>query len=176
MNRNTFDSLPWIKHAASYLGLKEIKGARHAPEITKMLAELGLPWSDDETPWCAVFCSAMLKRAKRGYPKQSPAWARSFDKNGMKLTKPAFGATATKARKGGGGHVYFIVGITENGMIVGLGGNQSDSVNLALFRPSEVTSINWPPSEDGVVRAPAEFRYDLPRYNSRTLKLSASEA
>lgn len=174
--KNTMDSLPWTKEAYSHLGIKEIKGPKHHPEITKMLKELNLPWIDDETPWCAVFCSAVLKRSGRAYPKKTPAWARSFDDNGQKLTKPAFGCTATKSRKGGGGHVFFVVGKTTTGMLVGLGGNQSDMVNLALFNPREITSYNWPPKEDGTIVSPAEHRYSLPVYDARTLKVSDKES
>lgn len=173
--------LPWIDMAFTYYGLKEIKGPKHEPKIQSMLTDLNLPWKDDETPWCAVFVSAMLTRNGRGYPAKSPAWARSYDTNGLKLDRPAFGATATKARKGGGGHVFFIVGKTSDGMICGLGGNQNDSVNIALFKPSEITSINWPPAKDGTKLGPTAARYDLPVYDrselsASNIKLSYSEA
>lgn len=166
--------LSWVDMMFGYLGLKETKGPGTTPEIKQALEELNLPWKDDETPWCASFLSAILKRCGRRIPV-SPAWARSFMNNGVKLTKPAYGCIGTKARKGGGGHVTIIVGETENGKLVGLGANQSDSVNLTLFDRDDFLTFTWPPSKDGALLVPAKERYELPKYNSKTLQISTKE-
>lgn len=122
---------------------------------------------------CGIFAGAVLKRAGRAYPVTAPGWALSYRNNGVILKKPAYGAIITKKRNGGG-HVCFVAGITENGMIVGLGGNQSDSVNLALFKPNELT-YTWPALADGKRTVPTEERYNLPVYDSKTLTLSVKE-
>ena len=43
---------PWLKVAASHLGLKEIKGPQHNKTIIMWLEKLNAWWRDDETPWC----------------------------------------------------------------------------------------------------------------------------
>lgn len=167
--------LSWVDEAWKHLGIKERKGKDdHHPEILKMLEELNLPWSEDETAWCGTFVSACLKRAKRAYPTKAPAWAKAHRNNGARLLKPAYGSVAVKERKGGGGHVFFVVGKTKEGKIVGLGGNQSDSVNLTLFNHEELT-YNWPATRDGRKLIPTTERYNLPIYDSKTLKPSVKE-
>lgn len=71
-----------------------------------------------------------------------PNWALNWRGFGQKLDKPAFGAIATKTRKGGG-HVGFVAGITSTGEIVLLGGNQNDMVNYTVY-PSNVFKFNYP--------------------------------
>lgn len=122
---------------------------------------------------CGIFAGAVLKRTGRAYPVKAPGWALSYRNNGVILEKPAYGAVFTKKRNGGG-HVGFVAGITETGMIVGLGGNQSDSVNLALFRPGELT-YTWPALANGTKTVPNKERYELPLYDSKTLTLSVKE-
>lgn len=122
---------------------------------------------------CGVFAGAVLKRSGRAYPVKAPGWALSYRNNGVILEKPAYGAIFTKKRNGGG-HVGFVAGITETGMIVGLGGNQSDSVNLALFKPSDLT-FTWPALANGTRTVPTAERYNLPVYDSKTLTLSVKE-
>jgi uncharacterized protein (TIGR02594 family) len=75
----------------------------------------------------------------RSNPNRALNW-RGF---GTKLDKPAYGAIATKTRRGGG-HVGFVAGITSNGGIVLLGGNQSDSVNYTVYSPGTVFQYNYP--------------------------------
>lgn len=45
----------WLAEARKWIGLIEIKGARHAPEILQMWRDIkrgGI--RDDETPWCRI--------------------------------------------------------------------------------------------------------------------------
>lgn len=166
--------LLWVDNALKYIGTAEIPGVKTNATIAEWLEELGLPWKDDETPWCAVFVSAVLKRSNRGLTA-SPAWARSFINYGTRLEHPAYGAIATKYRAGSGGHVFIVVGVTDKGKIVGLGGNQSDKVCLCEFNSSDIVSYSWPPSKDGMLLVPTSDRYNLPIYKSGTLKLSNKE-
>ena len=53
----------WLAEARKWIGLTEIKGGEHAPEILQMWRDIkrgGI--RDDETPWCAAFVGAMLER------------------------------------------------------------------------------------------------------------------
>ena len=54
----------WIELARKFIGLHEVKGKEHNPEILQMWKDIkrgGI--KDDETPWCAAFVGAMLERA-----------------------------------------------------------------------------------------------------------------
>lgn len=56
-------ALRWLDEARKYLGLKEMKGPKHAQAILDMWKAIkrgGI--KDDETPWCAAFVGACLER------------------------------------------------------------------------------------------------------------------
>jgi hypothetical protein len=69
----------------------------------------------------------------------------------------AVGAIATKKRDGGG-HVFLVVGRTNDGRLVGRGGNQSDMVCDEVFDPSVITAFTWPKN----YFAPAQVGFRLP--------------
>lgn len=152
----------WLVEAFKHNGLKEIKGKMHNKTILLWLKELKAWWSDDEAAWCSTFVAWCLKQAKRDYPKH---WYRAleYQTTGMKLDKPAYGSIAVIKRKGGG-HVFFVVGKTKNGDIVGYGGNQSDAVNLRVFAKDSIIAYRWPALADGTILAPNPERYSLPVY------------
>lgn len=151
--------LDWIADGKQYVGLREVKGARHNPNIQMMLKYLGAWWKDDETPWCGVFTAYCLKKNGIVIPKH---WYRALDyKNyGAKLSKPAYGCIAIKTRKGGG-HVCFVVGKTKDGRLVCLGGNQNDMVCYAVYKASDFEEFRW----YGRTTRPLEGRYNLPVLN-----------
>lgn len=169
------NELPWIAEARKHIGLKEIKGARNNPTIMQWIANLGGWFTNDEVPWCGTFVAQCLKEAGRGVPKH---WYRalSYVNYGTRLSRPAYGSIGAMGRSGGGGHTTFIVGITKDRKyLVGLGGNQSDSVNLMKFPISRFRSWTWPTYADGVKSSPYPSRYDLPVY-SNDLKISTKES
>lgn len=156
--------LPWIAEARKHLGLKEIAGPKHNPEIKSWLKDLGAWWEDDETSWCSVFIAHCLKKGGRALIKdyyRAKAWAAG----GLtKLDAPAYGCLAVKSRQGGG-HVFFVVGKDAKGRILGLGGNQSDMVSIVPFDPALIEGYYWPSKlVDGkpVPSYPTEERYNLP--------------
>jgi len=135
----------WIEVAMKYRGLREIPGKAHAPKIQLMLKKLKAWWSDDETPWCGVFVGFCLKEVGLAIPKN---WMRARDYEGWgigKLIDPIpFGSVCTKTRVGGG-HVFFAVAQTRDGQTVfGLGGNQSNMVNITAFKRKDITAVRWP--------------------------------
>lgn len=135
----------WVDIAMRFRGLREIPGKQHAPKIQMMLKKLKAWWSDDETPWCGVFVGYCLQEA--GF-KPPAAWyrAKAYETYGTAASRDPipFGAICTKTRTGGG-HVFFAVARSRDGnTIYGLGGNQSNMVNIMAFKMSDITAIRWP--------------------------------
>lgn len=167
------NELAWVAEARKHIGLKEIKGSKHNPTILSWIANLGGWFTDDETPWCGTFIAECLRVSGRAYPKH---WYRAlaYETYGTKLPKAAYGCIGVMSRTGGG-HVTFIVGETEDGRyLVGLGGNQSDAVNLMKFDKSRFTAFVWVERADGTKSVPNSGRYNLPKY-SNNLKVSTKE-
>jgi uncharacterized protein (TIGR02594 family) len=76
-------------------------------------------YKHDATPWCALAVNYCLVAS--GLPGDDSLWALDFSRHGTRLEGAAVGAIATKTRDGGG-HVFLVVGRTEDGRIVGRGG------------------------------------------------------
>lgn len=132
----------WLLEAEKFKGLKEIKGAQHAPEILQMWKDIkrgGI--KDDETPWCAAFVGAMLERS--GIKSSRFESAKSYLDWGQLLAFPVVGCLAVFTRQGGG-HVGFVVGRDRVGNLLVLGGNQSDEVNVRAFPVSRLSGYRWP--------------------------------
>lgn len=132
---------PWIAKGRALIGTTEIKGGKHNPEILQMWKGIkrgGI--KDDETPWCAAFVGAMLERSNiRSTRFES---AKSYLDWGVPLDVPVYGCVAVFTRVGGG-HVGFVVGQTESGDLLILGGNQGDAVNIKAFKSDRVSGYRW---------------------------------
>lgn len=150
----------WIELARQFIGLHEVKGREHNPEILQMWKDIkrgGI--KDDETPWCAAFVGAMLERA--GIQSSRFESAKSYLSWGVQLKEPQADCVVVFTRDGGG-HVGFVVGQDSVGNLLVLGGNQSDAVNVRAFPRARVSGYRWP---DGVplpigalpVLIPAQF-------------------
>ena len=132
----------WLNEARKHIGLKEVKGSTHAPEIVQFWKDIkrgGI--KDDETPWCAAFVGAMLERS--GIKSSRFESAKSYLQWGDLLTQPVVGCVVVFTRDGGG-HVGFVVGQDAQGHLLVLGGNQGDAVNIKAFPVSRVTGYRWP--------------------------------
>jgi uncharacterized protein (TIGR02594 family) len=132
----------WVVEAKKHLGLTEVHGSAHSPEILQMWRDIkrgGI--KDDETPWCAAFVGAMLERT--GCRSSRFEGASSYLKWGTTIPEPVYGCIVVFTRKGGG-HVGFVVGRTPKGELLVLGGNQSDAVNVKAFGLSRVSGFRWP--------------------------------
>lgn len=133
---------PWIVEARKLIGVSEVKGAKHAPEILQMWRDIkrgGI--KDDETPWCAAFVGAMLERA--GIKSSRFESAKSYLSWGVRIEAPVPGCIVVFTRDGGG-HVGFVVGQGKVGNLQVLGGNQGDAVNVRSFSRARVTGYRWP--------------------------------
>lgn len=157
-------NLPWIDEATAHLGLYEIPGPKTNPTLGLWLHNLKAWWTDDTTPWCGLFVAHCLQTAKRAIPKE---WyrAKAYMGYGTPLKEPAYGCIAVKSRKGGG-HVFFIVGKTASGDLVGLGGNQGNNVCYAKFKRSDIEYFCWPDQLNGSPSFPDSTRYVLPLFNN----------
>lgn len=148
---------PWLTIARDLIGLREIKGAAHEPEILSLWRDAGLPFSDDETAWCAGFVGGVLKRA--GIKPTGSAAARSYARWGVDCMANGnenipLGAIVVFSRPPSewSGHVGFAVGITEGGHIMTLGGNQGDRVSIAPFNESRLIAARWPSESTDDIR------------------------
>lgn len=148
--------------ASEEVGMQEIKGPMHNPEIVRMFAEVGHSWvKDDETAWCAAFNGAMLERA--GLPSTRKLNARSYLDWGqpVQLADAQPGDMVIFSRgdpAGWQGHVGFFVKNAGTHIQV-LGGNQSDSVSVARYPVSRLLGVRrWPAeaSAPSHPRAPIE--------------------
>jgi uncharacterized protein (TIGR02594 family) len=136
----------WLTIARSHIGVREIQGAKHSSVIMGWLRRLKSWIKDDETPWCGVFCAAVMHEAGLSYPATYPrakAWA-DFGAN-LRSTHVAPGAILVFSRDGGG-HVGFYVGEDATAFHV-LGGNQGNAVNVTRIAKARCIAIRWPRGE-----------------------------
>lgn len=142
---------PWLNRMTAILGLYEYSGSADNPLIMEMAricgGNIAREYKHDSIAWCAMAANYALVGS--GFPGNDSLWALDFQKYGVKLAGPAVGAIATKKRFNGagqqiGGHVFFVVGRTKAGAIVGRGGNQDDMVCDDTFDPGVITGYNWP--------------------------------
>jgi len=138
---------PWLKAAIGELGQTEISGAKSNPRILeyRRMADIALGGDDGVVPWCAIFINAMLDAA--GIKTSGSAMARSFagSKAFERLDAPVVGCITVIASNRGpaSGHVFFYT--AENGICFqGLGGNQNDSVSIAMFQKKKLVGHFWP--------------------------------
>jgi uncharacterized protein (TIGR02594 family) len=167
----------WLIRARDKIGLKEIAGPQHEAEILKLATDALVPYiHDDETAWCSTFACAMLERSGIISPR-SPA-ARSFLHWGIDCmdlgdAQIPVGAIVVFSRPPSPiqGHVGFAVGITAEGNILTLGGNQSNSVSIAPIKGGRLIGARWPIEE----RADIKLLHRIP-FVSSTKQLSTNEA
>lgn len=132
----------WLQLARGQIGLREVKGGQHAPEIVQFWKDIkrsGI--KDDETPWCAAFVGAMLERA--GIRSSRFESAKSYLQWGVLVAEPCLGCIVVFTRDGGG-HVGFVVGIDKAGNLLVLGGNQGDAVSIKAFPRDRVSGYRMP--------------------------------
>lgn len=138
----------WLKTAHKYLGLKEIHGPTHNPQILEWWKKIKMPFNDDETPWCAGYVGGVLEES--GIVSTRSASARSYLSWGKSIPGPAVGCVVVFWRgnpNGPYGHVGFVCGKDEFGHIMVIGGNQGDMVNIKAFAIDRVLSYRWPVNE-----------------------------
>lgn len=155
-----------VRVALSLYGTLETPGTADNPiilgwadEVANATASAYDDWAatfynDDSIPWCGLFIAVCAVRSAQGRPERMPVnkylAALSWRDWGVNVPKSeaAVGDIMVMSRSGGG-HVTINVG-TEKGerRFFGLGGNQSDRVNIAPFDIGRVVAVRRPPYRD----------------------------
>lgn len=131
------------KLAARFMGMKEVAGTTHSPQIMAML-HLDANWpSGDEVPWCSAFVNYVAWLLD--LPRSKSLAARSWLNVGRPVTLDEaecandiviFSRGSNPAQ----GHVAIFDRLDGDGVFV-LGGNQGDAVTVARFPASSVIGV-----------------------------------
>ena len=149
---------PWLAIARTKIGTKEMPGPGNNPTIMQWAKDardwLGVAYSADSVPWCGLFVSKCVAQAGFKAPRRfigvrASQWATWGDEIPLTTPRPPIGTIAVLQRPGGG-HVFILSGVTVDGRLVGVGGNQQDMVTEASFSRGRLVALRWPP---GVARA-----------------------
>lgn len=140
----------WLLKAKLCLGQKEVPGPQSNLWIEKLwLARPGGRWfwehfgrDDSKLPWCGAFAAHCFDSVGLPFPQHYQR-AAAWGSWGVALDRPAYGCVIVFARAGGG-HVGFVVGESEKGNLLVLGGNQNDSVRVSEFKRDAVRAFRWP--------------------------------
>ncbi|UEM08596.1 TIGR02594 family protein [Bradyrhizobium barranii subsp. barranii] len=168
----------WLEAGIKLIGTKEGGGAKDNPTIIQWAKDEGgdiaAEYTHDSIPWCALFANHCL--TKVGLKGTGTLWALDFAGHwpSVELAGPTVGAFAPMKRTGGG-HIMQIVGRDQHGNIMGLGGNQSDAVNIEPFAVSRLNKGFWWPGSVPVPPASQIGIGHLPFVQSNG-KVSVNEA
>jgi uncharacterized protein (TIGR02594 family) len=166
-NRNRWPS--WLKLAETFIGVSEIPGSKHNPVIVGWLILLKAWWRDDETPYCAVFVSAVLKKLDMPIPKAYyRAAAFMTYGNNLRTDRLSPGTILVFKRKGGY-HVGFYISESPTHYQV-LGANQSNSTNISSLSKDNLVASRWPAGHP-VVLGPVKLKA-----NPKNVRESTSQA
>jgi uncharacterized protein (TIGR02594 family) len=140
----------WLEAGIKLIGTKEGVGAKDNKIIIDWAKDeasaISETYTHDSIPWCALFANHILTLA--GLKGTGTLWALDFAGKwpAIKLEGPAVGAFAPMSRSGGG-HIAVVVGKDQVGNYMLLGGNQSDQVSIAAFKPSRLNKGFWWPKD-----------------------------
>ena len=145
MNTPNTHNPPWLVKAMSQAGIRETRGGE-TPQIMRYHAKVdpsGAWLNEDEDPWCASFASWVLDES--GMVSPLTARARDFLGYGEELGHWRRGCLVVLSRGSNPahGHVGFVLDVVGDQVVV-LGGNQSDSVNVAIYPASRLLGWRWP--------------------------------
>jgi len=129
--------------AKTYIGTVEGPGPENNPAIMEMYASVGHDWVEhDSVAWCAAFVGHCLETA--GLRSTRKLTARSYLDWGIPVTvddaQPGDIGVIPRGSSSWQGHVFFIDRI-EGAWVWGLGGNQSDAVNIKRYPVSKLLGV-----------------------------------
>lgn len=131
-----------LKHAYGDLGMVEWQGRRRSdgPNIelvNRIKKATGASIDTRTKPWCAFWIGCTLEESdmrstKSGMARSYLKWGEKVDLNDA---RPGDVGVAWRGKHDDGvtGHVFYYLGRTSSGGILGLGGNQGDSVSIQEF-------------------------------------------
>ena len=144
------------------------------PNIKALWDEIGYDGNRfaDQTAWCAVFVSAVLKRSGNKYIKtaSSQAYA-NYGVEVKDIRDAKVGDIVVFYRKGknsGFGHVGLFCGVYNDNRATVLGGNQSDNLTIASFKRLDeskgwgIRTIRRAVSAEDGTSVPPDYTYTVP--------------
>lgn len=156
------------------MGTKAWQETGNNPNIKQLWDEIGYNGAQfaDETAWCAVFTSAVLKRSGNKYIKTASSQA--YAKYGVEvphISQAKVGDIVVFYRKGKNsnyGHVGFYAGKFNENYITVLGGNQSNNLNIRSFKRLDeskgwgIRTIRRAVSAEDGTSVPPDYEFTLP--------------
>lgn len=139
-----------LKHAYSDVGMVEWQGRRRSdgPNIAlvnRIKEASGASIDTRNVPWCAYWLGATLEESnmrstKSGMARSYLKWGKSVE---LDEARPGDVVVTWRGKHNDGvtGHVFYYLGRTPGGGILGLGGNQGDSVSIQEFAASKVLGV-----------------------------------
>jgi uncharacterized protein (TIGR02594 family) len=129
--------------ARGYIGTTEGPGPENNPVIMEMYASVGHDWVEhDSVAWCAAFVGHCLEQAAIRSTRKLTA--RSYLDWGIPVdiadAEPGDIGVIPRGASSWQGHVFFIDRI-EGPWVWGLGGNQSDAVNVKRYPVSKLLGV-----------------------------------
>jgi uncharacterized protein (TIGR02594 family) len=137
---------PWYVEAWRLLGITEVGGPGDNQVILAWAKDLGIPYSEDETPWCGLFVAHCVGSQLPDEPLPSgPLGARNWGGFGNKVApQPAAILVFWRQQKNGPfGHVGFYAGEDDSHYHV-LGGNQDNKVCVTRIPKDRLLQARWP--------------------------------
>lgn len=137
-----------VSAAFQYLGIKEIPGAASNPVIMDMARGLGVSdiYNNDDQAWCAIFINHIIRITGKPIDlnphdkydllraKQTANLFNDIPKGEWKL------GDIIILKRDGGGHVFLAIAKSPTG-IIGIGGNQSNSVTFSEFKEDRIIAV-----------------------------------
>ena len=145
--------------ARSYIGTTEGPGPADNPVIMEMYASVGHDWVEhDSVAWCAAFVGHCLEKA--GMRSTRKLTARSYLDWGVPVdvaeAQQGDIGVIPRGRSNWQGHVFFIDRI-EGAWVWGLGGNQSNAVNIKRYPVSKLLGVRRAGNVVPTVTMPVEM-------------------
>lgn len=141
-------AIVWREEARRCIGVRETAGPGDTRQILDWADDLDLVYDGDDVAWCGLFVAHCIGST---LPDEilppGPLGARSWIRFGEPC-EPKAGAVLVfwRGKKDGWqGHVGFYEGEDDDHFFV-LGGNQSDSVNVAKLKKDRLLQARWPVS------------------------------
>jgi len=129
--------------AKTYIGTAEGPGPENNPVVMEMYTSVGHDWVEhDSVAWCAAFVGHCIEKA--GLRSTRKLTARSYLDWGIPVAvhdaQPGDIGVIPRGSSSWQGHVFFIDRI-EGAWVWGLGGNQSDAVNIKRYPASKLLGV-----------------------------------
>lgn len=138
----------WMAEAQRLKGVREKAGSGSNPVILQWADDLDLHYPDDDIPWCGLFVAHCMRVGAAGDRRPANVLgARNWLQFGNSVA-PCYGSVLVfwrGSKSGWQGHVGFYAGEDNTAFHV-LGGNQSNSVNIARVSKSRLLGARWPGS------------------------------